>query len=67
MPLLDVWMHHHICDVNFDGNITAADITAVYDFLLSDIQNYGEHLDTDFDGEITASDITNIYNHLLND
>ena len=65
MPLLDVWMHHHICDVNFDGNITAADITAVYDFLLSDIQNYGEHLDTDFDGEITASDITNIYDALL--
>ncbi len=68
MPLLDVWMHHHICDVNFDGFITAADITRLYDYLLFDQQEqYNEHLDTNFDGEITASDITNIYEELLGD
>ena len=66
MPLLDVWMHHHICDVNNDGNITAADITRLYDYLLyGQDAGYDEHLYTNFDGEITASDITNVYNVLL--
>ena len=66
LPLLDVWMHHHICDVNNDGSITASDITRLYDYMLFNQQeDYDEHLDTDFDGEITASDITNIYNELL--
>lgn len=66
MPLLDVWMHHHICDVNFDGAITAADITRLYGHLLNGEQEgYNEHLDTNFDGVITASDITNVYDELL--
>ena len=66
LPLLDVWMHHHICDVNNDGDVTAADITRLYDYLLFDHgEDYDEHLDTDFDGAITASDITNIYDVLL--
>ena len=66
LPLLDVWMHHHICDVNNDGDVTAADITRLYDYLLfGDEQTYDEHLDTNFDGVITASDITNIYDVLL--
>lgn len=66
MPLLDVWMHHHICDVNYDGVVTAADITRLYDYLLFGQEaGYDEHLDTNFDGEITASDITNVYNVLL--
>ncbi|MBR5640191.1 MAG: CotH kinase family protein [Muribaculaceae bacterium] len=66
LPLLDVWMHHHICDVNNDGNVTAADITRLYDCLLfGDEQDYDEHLDTNFDGAITSSDITNVYDVLL--
>lgn len=66
LPLLDVWMHHHICDVNFDGEVTAADITRLYDQLLYGVeQGYNEHLDTNFDGVITSSDITNVYDELL--
>ncbi|MBO4722094.1 MAG: CotH kinase family protein [Muribaculaceae bacterium] len=66
LPLLDVWMHHHICDVNSDGYVTAADITTIYAHLLfGQEEGYNEHYDTNFDGEITATDITNIYNVLL--
>ena len=66
MPLLDVWMHHHICDVNNDGAVTAADITRLYENVLYGQEPaYDEHLDTNFDGVITAADITNIYDVLL--
>jgi hypothetical protein len=65
LPLLDVWMHHHICDVNYDGAVNAADITTLYDYLLNGSQNYGDMLDPNFDGVINAADITCIYNELL--
>lgn len=66
MPLLDVWMHHHICDVNNDGAVTAADITRLYENVLYGQEPaYDEHLDTNFDGVITAADITNVYDVLL--
>ena len=68
LPLLDVWMHHHLCDVNNDGHVTAADITVIYNHLLADdAAPYTDLLDTNFDGHITAVDITAIYNHLLDD
>ena len=68
LPLLDVWMHHHICDVNNDGVVTAADLTKLYDSVLYDSgSGYDEYLDTNFDGVITAADITNIYEVLLED
>ena len=66
MPLLDVWMHHHICDVNNDGVVTAADVTRLYDYLLyGSLADYDEYLDTNFDGVITAADVTNVYDVLL--
>ena len=66
MPLLDVWMHHHICDVNNDGAVTAADITRLYENVLYGQEpDYDEHLDTNFDGVITAADVTNVYDVLL--
>ena len=52
-------------DVNGDGLVTAADITALYDYLLN---NDSAHLifgDQDNNGTITASDITAVYNILL--
>lgn len=64
MPLLDTWMHHHICDVNFDGAVTASDLTAVYNFILFE-SGYDQNLDTNFDGFITSSDITSILNVIL--
>ena len=65
LPLLDVWMHHNLCDVDHDGTVTAVDITLLYNYLIGGDENYIESYDTDFDGYITASDITCIYNELL--
>lgn len=53
-------------DVNGDGNITAADITAIYNKLLNDDITYPEsNYDVNGDGNITAADVTAIYNILL--
>lgn len=54
-----------MCDVNYDGAVTASDITAIYNHLLFDNTGYDVKLDTNFDGYITASDITEIYNVIL--
>ncbi len=52
-------------DVNGDGDVTAADVTALYNYMLngdtSDIVNG----DIDGDGYITSSDITTVYNIIL--
>ena len=64
MPLLDVWMHHHICDVNFDGYVNSADITAIYNHVLNNT-GYNVNFDTNFDGFINVADITGIFNVVL--
>ena len=52
-------------DVNGDGEVTAADITAIYNILLGDSNNYEENADVTGDGEVTAADVTAVYNILL--
>ena len=54
-------------DVDGDGAVTAADVTAIYDFMLnsSDEYNYNEMCDVDGDNQVTAADITAIYNVIL--
>ena len=66
MPLLDVWIHHHLCDVNNDGAVNAADISTIYDFIMNSTGTYSDMLDTNYDGVINAADITSIYDVLLN-
>ena len=56
---------YHPCDVNQDGTITAADITAIYDSLMGITNRYLPYSDANGDGEVTAADITAIYDHLL--
>lgn len=52
-------------DVNGDGTVTAADITALYSFLLNnDVTNLSNG-DQNNDGNITAGDVTAVYNILL--
>ena len=52
-------------DVNYDGVITASDITAQYDYMLNfDMKNF-TGADVNGDGNITAADITAIYDILL--
>ena len=52
-------------DVNGDGEITAADITALYDFLLNNDTTNIVNGDQNGDGNITSADITAVYDILL--
>ncbi|MBP5688886.1 MAG: dockerin type I repeat-containing protein [Muribaculaceae bacterium] len=52
-------------DVNGDGDVTAADITSLYDFLLNGDNSSIVNGDQDGDGTITAGDITTVYSILL--
>ena len=58
---------YSMLDVNQDGAITAADITAIYNVLLGNASGnpYCPYCDVNGDGDITAGDITAIYTHLL--
>ncbi len=52
-------------DVNGDGVVTSADVTALYDYLLSNDESHLVNGDQTGDGVITSSDITAVYNILL--
>ncbi|MBR5086954.1 MAG: carbohydrate-binding domain-containing protein [Muribaculaceae bacterium] len=52
-------------DVDGDGNLTAGDITALYNFLLNGDDSSLVNGDQDGDGEITAGDVTFVYSLLL--
>ena len=52
-------------DVNDDGYVTSADVTALYDYLLNNDTSTLVNGDIDGDGHITSSDVTSVYNILL--
>ncbi|MBR6490272.1 MAG: dockerin type I repeat-containing protein [Muribaculaceae bacterium] len=52
-------------DVNGDGQVTAADITALYNFILTGDDSDIVNGDQTGDGEITSADVTEVYNILL--
>jgi hypothetical protein len=52
-------------DVNGDGFVTAADVTALYNYLLNNDGSSLVNGDQDGDGFITAGDVTSVYNVLL--
>lgn len=52
-------------DVNGDGNVTAADVTALYNFILNNDTSNLVNGDQNGDGNITAGDVTVVYNILL--
>ena len=52
-------------DVNCDGNITAADVTSLYNFILNGDTTHAATSDVNNDGSITAGDVTAVYNLLL--
>ena len=58
-------LKHKKEDVDGDGYVTVADVTALYDYLLNNDDTYINSLDVNGDGEVTSSDITAIYNQLL--
>ena len=51
-------------DVNGDGEVNSADITALYSLLLDNIEVVG-NADVNNDGTINGADITALYNYLL--
>ena len=53
-------------DVNGDGYVTAADITALYEWMLDSNNEHLVNPDVFPDGHITAADITKVYDILLN-
>ena len=53
-------------DVNLDGAVTSADITALYSIMLDDSTAHVARADVNADGAITSADITFIYTKLLN-
>lgn len=52
-------------DVNGDGNVTSADVTALYSFLLSGDMSDIVNGDQNGDGEITSGDVTAVYTIFL--
>ncbi len=52
-------------DVNGDGDVTAADVTALYNFILNNDTSNLVNGDQNGDGNITSSDVTVVYNILL--
>ncbi|MBR5086126.1 MAG: hypothetical protein IKX31_03865 [Muribaculaceae bacterium] len=56
---------HVIGDVNCDGVVTSADITALYNYLLNGDETFIATSDVDGDGSVTSSDVTMIYSILM--
>lgn len=52
-------------DVDGDGAVTSADVTALYNFLLNNDSSSIANGDVDGDGNITSADVTYVYNILL--
>lgn len=52
-------------DVNGDGSVTSADITALYNYLLNSDSSSLVNGDQNSDGSITSADVTTVYNILL--
>ncbi len=52
-------------DVNCDGEVTAADVTVLYDYLIYGTDTYFSTSDVNGDGAVTAADVTAVYDILL--
>ena len=52
-------------DVNGDGSVNAADVTALYNFILNGDETYLSTSDVNNDGAVNAGDVTAVYNIIL--
>ena len=52
-------------DVNGDGAVNSADVTALYDYILNGDSTSIVNGDQDGDGYITSGDVTTVYNIML--
>ncbi len=56
----------HPLDVNGDGAVNAADVTAIYNYIVNGNLTYYEYSDVNHDGSVNAADVTTMYNYILN-
>ena len=56
---------HVYGDVNCDGYVTSADITALYEYMLNGDETFIATSDVDGDGLITSSDVTAVYGIIM--
>lgn len=52
-------------DVNGDGSVNAADVTALYNYILNGDETYIATSDVNNDGAVNAGDVTAVYNIIL--
>ena len=52
-------------DVNCDGSVNAADVTALYNYILNGDETYLATSDVNGDGAVNAGDVTAVYNVIL--
>lgn len=52
-------------DVNCDGDVTAADITELFNYLLTNSLTYYSTSDVNGDGDVTSADVTAVYSIIL--
>ena len=52
-------------DVNNDGSVNAADVTALYNYILNGDQTYLANSDVNNDNAVNAGDVTAVYNVIL--
>ena len=52
-------------DVNSDGSVNAADVTALYNYILNGDTTYLSTSDVNNDGAVNAGDVTAVYNIIL--
>jgi len=56
---------HIVGDVNCDGAVTSADITALYNYLLNGDLTFIATSDVNGDGSVTSADVTAVYSILM--
>ena len=54
-------------DVNSDGSVTIADVTALIDLLLSGNTSGNDSADCNIDGSVNIADVTALIDYLLSD
>ena len=64
-PMLKIFMEFETGDVNCDGSVNAADVTALYSFILNGNKTYEATSDVNGDHSINAADVTAVYKIIL--
>ena len=65
LPKMHGWTTSQIGDVNRDGYINAADVTALYRNILYNDETYNSTSDVNMDNAVNAADVTAVYSLFL--